>query len=397
MARFTGSESSYQPGRSGAQGCAEQRCDVLIVGGGPAGSTLAWRLVQSGRDVAVLDKKDFPRDKVCAGWITPAVVETLQLDLADYARGRTLQPIHRFRTGLIGGDEVLTDYGGTVSYGIRRREFDDYLLRRSGARLLLGEEVDSLEREGDEWIVNGRLRTPLLVGAGGHYCPVARRLGAVLGSEEGPVTAQEVEFELSPEQAAVCTVAPDTPELFFTPELDGYGWVFRKGGVLNIGLGRGAGGKLGDSVTAFTNWLQQQGKIPADIPQRFHGHAYLFYPQRRPRRVVDNGVLLIGDAAGLAYPQSGEGIRPAVESALLAAAVITAAEGDYRAANLAAYAERLSARFGLRQAAPAALPWLPVAVKRFLAGRLLANSAFTRRVVLDRWFLHCTQPALRAG
>lgn len=374
-----------------------ERCDVLIVGGGPAGSTLAWRLAAQGREVAVLDKQAFPRDKVCAGWITPAVVETLQLDLADYAPGRTLQPIHRFRTGLIGGDEVLTDYGTTVSYGIRRREFDDYLLRRSGARLLLGEGLASVERDGSEWIVNGRLRTPLLIGAGGHYCPVARRLGAELGPEEGPVTAQEVEFELSPQQAAACAVAPDTPELFFTPELDGYGWVFRKGGVLNIGLGREAGGRLGDSVAAFTAWLKAQGKIPADIPPRFHGHAYLLYPQRRPRRVVDDGVLLIGDAAGLAYPQSGEGIRPAVESALLAAEVIAAANGDYSAARLAPYAERLSARFGSRQAAPAALPWLPPAVKRFCARRLLGNSMFTRRVVLDRWFLHRKQAALCAG
>lgn len=374
-----------------------EHCDVVIVGGGPAGSTLAWRLTAQGRDVVVLDKKDFPRDKVCAGWITPAVVETLQLDLADYARGRTLQPIHRFRTGLIGGDEVLTDYGATVSYGIRRREFDDYLLRRSGARLRLGAGLDSIERDGDDWIINGCLRTPLLIGAGGHYCPVARRLGAELGPEEGPVTAQEVEFELTPQQAAACTVAPDTPELFFTPELDGYGWVFRKGPVLNIGLGREAGGKLGDTVAAFTGWLQQQGKIPADIPQRFHGHAYLFYPQRHPRRVVNDGVLLVGDAAGLAYPQSGEGIRPAVESALLAAEVIAAARGDYSVARLSPYAARLSARFGPRQAAPVALPWLPLTVKRFFAGRLLGNPAFTRRVVLDRWFLHRAQPALRTG
>jgi geranylgeranyl reductase family protein len=371
-----------------------ERCDALIVGGGPAGSTLARRLTAQGRDVVILDKKEFPRDKVCAGWITPAVVEMLRLDLDDYAAGRTLQPIHRFRTGLIGGGELLTDYGAVVSYGIRRREFDDYLLRRSGARLLLGEGLESFERVDGEWIVNGRLRTPLLIGAGGHYCPVARRLGAAVGTDEGPVTAQEVEFELTPQQAAACTVAPDTPELFFTPELDGYGWVFRKGGVLNIGLGREAGAKLGDSVAAFTAWLQQQGKIPADIPGRFHGHAYLVYPQRRPRRVVDDGVLLIGDAAGLAYPQSGEGIRPAVESAMLAAGVIEAAAGDYSTAALAPYAEQLAARFGARQAAPSALPWLPARFKRALAGHLLGNPAFTRRVVLDRWFLHRQQATL---
>lgn len=371
-----------------------EQCDALIIGGGPAGSTCAWSLRKAGLDVLVMDKKQFPRDKVCAGWITPAVVDALQLDVEEYAQGRTFQPIRRFRTGLIGGGEVQTDYGEVVSYGIRRREFDDYLLRRSGARTALGENLSTLVRDGKEWIVNGRIRTPLLIGAGGHYCPVARRLGASLGAEEKPITAQEVEFELTPEQAAACSIAPDMPELFFTPELDGYGWCFRKGPVLNIGLGREAGGRLGDSVADFTEWLKLSGKIPADIPDRFHGHAYLLFPQYSPRRVMADDVLLIGDAAGLAYPQSGEGIRPAVESALMAAEVIIGARGDYAATRLAPYSERLAERFGVRQADQGTLPWLPQGIKRFIASRLLGNSTFTRHVVLDRWFLHRHQPAL---
>lgn len=369
-----------------------ERCDVLVVGGGPAGSTLAWQLRQAGTDVLLMDKQQFPRDKVCAGWITPAVVEALRLDLADYANGRTLQPITRFRTGLIGGSEVLTDYGTTVSYGIRRCEFDDYLLRRSGARLLLGEGLRSMERIDGEWLVNGHVRTPLLIGAGGHYCPVARNLGAALGPEEGPITAQEVEFELSAEQAAACTIAADTPELYFTPELDGYGWCFRKGPVLNIGLGREGGGKLSDSVAAFIDWLKQQGKIPAELPQRLHGHAYLLYPQRHPRRVFDDGVLLIGDAAGLAYPQSGEGIRPAVESALIASEVILVAAGDYSASKLAPYLQRLEQRFGGRQQQGRA--WLPASLRQHMAAALLRVPYFNRHVVLDRWFLHRDQPPL---
>ena len=55
--------------------------DAIIIGGGPAGSTCAWKLQQAGMDVVVVDKSDFPRDKVCAGWITPAVIEELQIDL----------------------------------------------------------------------------------------------------------------------------------------------------------------------------------------------------------------------------------------------------------------------------------------------------------------------------
>ena len=122
------------------------KCDILICGGGPAGSSCAWKLRRSGLDVAVMDKATFPRDKVCAGWITPQVVEDLEIDIHDYRRDRTFQPITGFRTGMIGGREVETRYDRPVSYGIRRFEFDNYLLNHCGARLRLNEGVKSLER-----------------------------------------------------------------------------------------------------------------------------------------------------------------------------------------------------------------------------------------------------------
>ena len=76
-------------------------CDVLIVGGGPAGSACAWALRHAGLDVLILDAATFPRDKVCAGWITPQVVTELRIDVEEYRRGRTFQPIMGFRTGII--------------------------------------------------------------------------------------------------------------------------------------------------------------------------------------------------------------------------------------------------------------------------------------------------------
>jgi len=155
-----------------------ENCDVLIIGGGPAGSSCAWQLHRSGLDVVIMDKAQFPRQKVCAGWITPAVLESLQIDVEDYAGQNIIQPITGFRTGLIDGETVETRYPETVSYGIRRYELDDYLLRRSGARLKLGQGLDSLQREGNRWIVNGEISTPLVIGAGGHFCPVARFMGA---------------------------------------------------------------------------------------------------------------------------------------------------------------------------------------------------------------------------
>ena len=71
-----------------------ERFDVLVVGGGPAGSTLAYYLSGSGLKTAIMDKENFPRQKVCAGWVTPAVMQELKIDLEDYARERELQAIH---------------------------------------------------------------------------------------------------------------------------------------------------------------------------------------------------------------------------------------------------------------------------------------------------------------
>jgi geranylgeranyl reductase family protein len=363
------------------------RCDALIVGGGPAGSTCAWALRHAGLDVLVLDKSPFPRDKVCAGWITPEVVSLLQLDLEDYRHGRTLQPIRRFRTGLLGATMLETDYGETVSYGILRREFDDYLLRRSGARLRLGEALNTFTREDDAWRINGSIETPLLIGAGGHFCPVAKRLNPKNKQKEEIVTAQEMECEMSEAQLAAAGVQGETPELFFLPELDGYGWCVRKGNTLNIGLGRTENRHLADYVARFRDYLVEQGRIPADIAGTFRGHAYRLASQRKQRHVVDDGVLLIGDALGLAYPQSGEGIRTAVESGLLAAEAIIEAHGNYRKEKLQPYTNKLDVQFAGDDKEHAALP-LPEWLKRLIARGLMKSRTFSRRVLLDKWFLH---------
>jgi flavin-dependent dehydrogenase len=369
-------------------------CDVLIVGGGPAGSACAWKLRSYGVDVLVLDRKAFPRDKTCAGWITPAVIDELAIDLDDYRQGRVLEPLTGFGTGLLHGAEVVTRYEQPISYGIRRCEFDNYLLRRSGARLQLGEPLKSLERAGRGWIVNDRIKTPLVIGAGGHFCPVARHLDPRPGGGERAVAAQEIECEMSERQLRECPVPPGIPFLYFCQDLQGYGWYYRKGNYLNVGLGREDDRNLSAHVSAFRTLLQERGKIPRDLPSRLLGHAYLLYPHAR-RKVVDDGALLIGDAAGLAYPQSGEGIRPAVESGLLAAEAVHAAAGDYRRPNLEPYVARLRARFGNKYSRSAS-DRLPPAWKRFLASKLLIWPWFARHVVIDRWFLHCHEPPLSA-
>ena len=364
-------------------------CDVLVVGGGPAGSTCAWKLCQAGLDVMVLDAAVFPRDKVCAGWITPPVVADLELDLDEYRQHRTLQPISGFRTGLIDGSgAVETVYDRPVSYGIRRCEFDHYLLQRSGARTMLGTRVQTIRRDGDAWIVNDAVRAPMLVGAGGHRCPVAQHVGP--GPAGGPlVVAQEGEFAVGPAEAVA--VAPEMPELYFCFDLLGYGWGFRKQQYLNVGFGRLDGRSLPIAGAAFVAFLKMTGRIPASLSWRWHGHAYLLSGPPR-RRVVDAAVLLVGDAAGLACPQSGEGIRPAVESGLLAAATIVGARGCYTRDRLVPYEAQLLERFVAPRIPPFLSRGSELGAK--LIGRLLAMPWFARHVLLDRWFLRAGDPAL---
>ncbi|MGB5455432.1 MAG: NAD(P)/FAD-dependent oxidoreductase [Gammaproteobacteria bacterium] len=369
--------------------------DLLIIGGGPAGSTLAWALRDSGLNIAILDKENFPRQKICAGWVTPAVMEELDIDLDDYAHGRVLQPINGFRIGQLGQKQVQSYYsGGPVSYGIRRIEFDNYLLQRSKAKLLTGKAFKQMQHTDYGWCVNNELKAKLVVGAGGHFCPVARAIGAK-GVSEVAVAAQEIEFEMTDEQVAACAIDAEVPELFFTPDLKGYGWIFRKQNYLNIGLGREDRHKLSSHVQDFIQYLKRRNKVPYDLPEKFCGHAYLLYPHAI-RNIVDDNVLLVGDAAGLAYPQSGEGIRPAVESAILAARVINTCNGDYSAAQLQSYHELIEQRFGQRHPEPGLLERLPLGIKKPVASALMKTEWFTRKIVTDRWFLQAHKEPLNS-
>ena len=364
--------------------------DVLIVGGGPAGSTLAYSLRNSGLKIGILDKQSFPRQKICAGWVTPEVMRVLNIDLEDYAKNNILQKISGFKISQLGQKQVESSYPGEpVSYGIRRIEFDDYLLRRCGAELILQEAFKKMDKNEDGWLVNEKYQAKLVIGAGGHYCPVARAIDSK-GVSELAVVAQEAEFEMNAQQKQNCSIKEEVPELFFTPDLMGYGWVFRKGDYLNIGLGREDKSKLSGHVKAFCEYLTAEGKIPADVTAKYNGHAYLLYNHAVRGMVADN-VLLIGDSAGLAYPQSGEGIRPAVESAMLAADVIRDCAGDYSSDKLHAYNDAMEQRFGKRLPGPDTLERLPMFVKRIFARQLMKTHWFTKNVVTDKWFLQSHQ------
>lgn len=142
-----------------------------------------------------------------------------------------------------------------------------------------------------------------------------------------PVAAHETEFEMDAHQIAHCDVQGSSPELYFCADMKGYGWCFRKRNMLNIGLGRADPQGVAEHARAFTRLLAATGKVPFEVPA-LKGHAYYLYGASE-RQIAGDGFLLIGDSAGLARAQSGEGILSAIESGLLGAEIILAAGGTW--------------------------------------------------------------------
>ncbi len=282
-----------------------------------------------------------------------------------------------------------------MSFGIRRREFDHYLLQRCGARLALETPFTGAERSGGGWVVNQRWQVSLLIGAGGHFCPVAKLLGADVGRAEQAFCARETEFAMDRTLALNSKVSATRGELLFCDDLAGYGWCLRKGNYLNVGLGRETTNGLATDLQRLLQWLVRTQRVPLQEWPRFRGHAYLAYTRSR-RPLVAEGCLLVGDAAGMACPRSGEGIRPAVESGLLAALAVRRAHGNYRAAGLAHYATLIEERFGHRRHHPlhASGPRTPSPWRRAAGRWLVSTEPFLRHVVLDRFFLQRRAPAL---
>ncbi len=291
-----------------------QKTEVLIIGGGPAGSACAWRLKQNNIDCLVLDQQPFPRFKPCAGWITPQVVKDLDMQTADYPYGfTTFDALHVSLRGL---HFKLR----TRQHAIRRYEFDHWLLERSCAPFQV-HSVKHITQDQHGYTVDGEFSARYLVGAGGTYCPVYRTFFKTDAPKEKEtlIVAQEEEFPY-PHASEDCQL------WFLENRLPGYAWYVPKAnGYVNVGVG-GKAGELnanGDSLKNHWNFLVEKlDRLGLVRDHTYQPSAHSYYLRQRPAHARIDNAFLVGDSAGLATLDMGEGISTAIKSGLLAAGSI---------------------------------------------------------------------------
>ncbi len=306
--------------------------DVIVVGGGPAGSACAARLADAGLDVVVLDREDFPRTKLCAGWITPQVVQDLEMDPAAYP--------HRFNTfeGIVVHVKGLTFTLANPQHSIRRFEFDAWLLERSGAPVIRHNVREVLRTNGaggERFVVDGAFQARHVVGAGGTRCPVYRCLFRDANPRAQHLQAATYEQEFAYEwQDERCHL------WFFDRGLPGYAWyVPKQNGWLNCGLGAIATRLKARGDDIRSHWQHFTGVLGERALVRnvaFQPKGYSYYLRGNVDTVRIGNAYLTGDAAGLATRDLCEGIGPAIRSGQRAAAAI-AGGAEYRLDDLSAY------------------------------------------------------------
>ncbi len=286
--------------------------DAIVVGGGPAGSTTAYRLAEQGASVLLVDKATFPRDKPCGGGMTMRAVRQCPVDPTPVVEELIDLVELRFRYGA----SVVHRTNEPVVWMTQRRRLDAFLLdaaRERGVEVCEGVKV-ALEPPNTIVLGSGeRIGADALVGADGANGITAKALGLGEGIVYGVAYEGNASYPtLSQERYARRLVL----ELADIP--GGYAWVFPKGDHANVGVGgwQSEGPKLKEHLKRA---CEAHGLELGDLDS-LRGHRL---PLRGVgTRIAAERALLVGDAAGLIDPVSGDGMYECFVSSRLAAGAI---------------------------------------------------------------------------
>ncbi|MEE9199031.1 MAG: NAD(P)/FAD-dependent oxidoreductase [Dehalococcoidia bacterium] len=289
--------------------------DAIIVGAGPAGSVLGYELARAGADVVVLEKERIPRYKACGGGVNLRAARLLDFDISPV----TERVVYGVEVTYKLGQGFVKRCPEPLTFMVMRDRFDCFLAERAvatGAAVLDGRKVTRIEEANRHLLVRcgeEAFQGLLIVGADGASSVVARHLG--LMREAGLSVALEAEVDV-PSSALARWDSLVTIDIGVIP--GGYAWVFPKADHLSIGV-------VGDVRHVhrlrqyYRRFLQAQHLGPYQV-RRFRGHRM---PMRYPGMDIQQGPgLLLGDAAGLIDPFSGDGIYYAIRSAQIAAPVV---------------------------------------------------------------------------
>ena len=289
--------------------------DVTIVGAGPAGATLAYELAKKGIGVLLLEKEKLPRYKCCAGGVTSKAARLLDFDISEVAE----DVIHEVSFTFNLGSPYLGQHTQPLMYTVMRDVFDHFLVKRAqglGAVLMDGQKVTQVQVSGD-WVEistdDSAFRSRLVVGADGAYSIVAKELG--MGRSIEYLMGIESEIVVPEEELAKWKSRAQL-DLGCIP--GGYAWILPKRDHLSVGVGCHAS-KARDLYARHQKFLDSLNIGSYTIAR---SGSHLIPTCTKGRLVWQNKALLLGDAAGLAEPLTGEGIHNAIQSAQLAAAVI---------------------------------------------------------------------------
>ena len=302
----------------------ENSFDAIVIGAGPSGSTAAYLLAKSGLQVLVLDRKEFPRDKLCGGLLTRKTVrllENLFQTSPDYLTANQIISFQSTRYGVNLREKSF--FRGNLEYPfhfIDRQVYDAFWLNmacKAGAEFRSGEKVISLDQSKNQVITgNGhRYCAKVIIGADGATSRLQRLLtaGGYIKTRKKSGLATTLELILSSDLAPAL---PDYPVIYFGNIRWGYAWCFPRKDLRIVGicgLNEKSGKYLKRSMTQFLKTI----KIPTDHISGARSHA-LPYGNYLTQPGCGN-IWLIGDAGGLADPLLGEGIYYAHKSGQLAA------------------------------------------------------------------------------